>query len=124
MELVFFCHDLSVHLFLEVLTNSQIILEFGTFLQARTPKKTDFTKLETWFGKILDHHNRAVLKEKEAQMLLYPCYIFDHAHGFAQVTKQLVYCATGHITEFNPTEHDHLHLDGNMTGMSAMTFIS
>lgn len=29
--------------------------------------------------------------------LLYPCYYFDHATAFAEITKFLVYSAPGHI---------------------------
>ena len=42
--------------------------------------------------------------------LLYPCYRFDHAVGFAKATKILAYNSFGHIVEFNPTEHYQLHL--------------
>lgn len=45
-----------------------------------------------------------------AQMILYPCWAFDHAPGFAAATKWLVYNSKSHITEFNPTTHRDLHL--------------
>ncbi|KAK0625665.1 hypothetical protein DIS24_g11022 [Lasiodiplodia hormozganensis] len=47
---------------------------------------------------------------KLAQVILYPCWAFDHAPGFAAATKWLVYHSASHITEFNPTKHRDLHL--------------
>ncbi|KAM0721906.1 hypothetical protein Q7P37_002831 [Cladosporium fusiforme] len=34
--------------------------------------------------------------------ILYPCWVFDHAAGFADATKYLVYNFVGHITEKRP----------------------
>ena len=50
---------------------------------------------------------------KEHQQLLFPCYTFDHAPGFRNASKYLVYRATGHITERRPNgfTYDHLRLD-------------
>ena len=53
-------------------------------------------------------------KHLEARQLLYPCYRFDHASGFARATKYLAYNSTGHITENNPTDHKELHLPHRM----------
>ncbi|KKY19083.1 hypothetical protein UCDDS831_g05715 [Diplodia seriata] len=47
---------------------------------------------------------------KLAQVILYPCWVFDHAPGFAAATKWLVYNSISHITESNPTKHRNLHL--------------
>ena len=46
----------------------------------------------------------------EQRQLLFPCYHFDHAEGFARATRFLVYHVSGHIQEDNPIEHDELHL--------------
>ena len=53
---------------------------------------------------------------KDYQQLLFPCYTFDHAIGFATATKYLAYRATGHITERRPEgfEYEHLRLDANI----------
>ncbi|KAF1848908.1 uncharacterized protein K460DRAFT_279288 [Cucurbitaria berberidis CBS 394.84] len=47
-----------------------------------------------------------------ARQLALPCYVFDHAQGFADVTKWLAYNAEGHITEKRPPgfKWKHLHL--------------
>lgn len=44
------------------------------------------------------------------QKLLFPCYTYDHIHGFAASTRFLAYNAGGHITEVKPIEDFHLHL--------------
>lgn len=36
---------------------------------------------------------------KDFQVLLYPCYAFDHAEGFQMATRYLVYRSTGQIVE-------------------------
>lgn len=58
-----------------------------------------------------DGDNKKLL---EARQLLYPCYRFNHARGFAIATKYLAYNSTGHITESNPTNHKELHLPSRM----------
>ncbi|RDK41618.1 hypothetical protein M752DRAFT_267116 [Aspergillus phoenicis ATCC 13157] len=45
--------------------------------------------------------------DKEA---MYPCFVFDHASAFQEVTKRLVYKSVGHITESNPTDIRQMHL--------------
>ena len=55
--------------------------------------------------------------------LLYPCYRFDHADGFAQATKILAYNSFGHIVEFNPTEHYELHLPSRIIRESTIHFL-
>ena len=54
--------------------------------------------------------------------LLYPCYIFDHAKGFMRATHFLSYNARGHITEYNPTTHLHLHLPSRI--IRKMSYLS
>lgn len=60
-------------------------------------------------GKSTDK-SRGIRSGTLAQMILYPCWAFDHAPGFAAATKWLVYNSKSHITEFNPTKHRDLHL--------------
>lgn len=42
--------------------------------------------------------------------LLYPCYAFDYAEGFQQLSQTLAYGSQGHISECNPTDRHVLHL--------------
>ncbi|CAG8976100.1 hypothetical protein HYALB_00002379 [Hymenoscyphus albidus] len=97
------------------------VIEFGTFIQAKRPNEADFSKLETWFGEVVKHHDVTNVKntkdnELNIRMLLYPAYIFDDAKVFASLTQLLAYSFAGHITESNPTDNRRLHLDGNMVG--------
>ncbi|KAE8313403.1 hypothetical protein BDV41DRAFT_537082 [Aspergillus transmontanensis] len=39
-----------------------------------------------------------------------PCYAFDYARGFQDLTKSLAYEEKGHIMEINPIENVRLHL--------------
>lgn len=52
----------------------------------------------------------------EMRQLHYPCREFDHAKGFAFITKSLAYRMASHITEKNPTKHHHHHLESNEIG--------
>jgi hypothetical protein len=52
----------------------------------------------------------------EMRQLLFPCHEFDHARGFAFLSRKLTYGMADHITEHNPTVHNHLHLEGNVIG--------
>ena len=49
-------------------------------------------------------------------MLLYPCWIFDHAKEFARVTKALAYQTTGHVNEGNPTRLYNIPLPSRVIG--------
>lgn len=64
--------------------------------------------LNRWFAEWLKENLSS--KHWDAHQLLYPCYRFDHAVGFARETKFLAYNSTGHIMESNPTKHYELHL--------------
>ena len=67
----------------------------------------DIKCLKEWFARWLEQQDMKKLKPRE---LLYPCWLFDHAKGFATATQHLAYSSTGHITEINPTKHFELHL--------------
>jgi hypothetical protein len=41
--------------------------------------------------------------------LLYPCFQFNHAHGFLSITKNLVY-DFAHIEEYKNKKHPDLHV--------------
>ena len=84
-------------------------------------RRINFSKLKTWFDKwleIKDIKNIKIKDNAEMRKLLFPCYIFDNAKGFAFLTKSLTYGMAEHVTEINPTQYRSLHLDGNVIGMS------
>lgn len=59
-----------------------------------------------------EHVEKAKLDNDFASQLAFPCHFFDHAEGFAKVTKWLAYRHPGHITEKKPISFKwkHLHL--------------
>lgn len=61
----------------------------------------------SWYNKRKFDKNN--LKEIEQCQLIYPCWSFDHASGFAIATQFLAYNSSRNITESNPTEFD-LHI--------------
>ena len=66
-----------------------------------------------WFYKWYDRNVKEQEPDSEiARELAFPCWVFDHAVGFAHVTEWLVYNFPGHITEHNPIgpkyRHNHL----------------
>ncbi|KAI4130199.1 MAG: hypothetical protein LQ347_003473 [Umbilicaria vellea] len=67
----------------------------------------DIRDLNGWFADWYEKKDRTQQTPRE---LLYPCWIFDHAKGFAAATKSLAYDCVGHVTESNPTKHKELHL--------------
>ncbi|RDW92732.1 uncharacterized protein DSM5745_00054 [Aspergillus mulundensis] len=42
--------------------------------------------------------------------MLFPCYAFDHAQGFLETSRFVIYNTVGHIEERNPTTLHRLHL--------------
>ena len=81
-------------------------------------RQFDLNKLkgDTWFAKWIGRKDIKTLTHGQMRMLLFPCHEFDHALSFAVLTRRLAYETAEHITEINPTEHRHLHLDGNVIG--------
>lgn len=57
---------------------------------------------------------RGTIGEVTCRELLYPCYFFDHAPGFAAVTKHLAYNMRGHIEEHMPAGVDPIHKEHHM----------
>jgi hypothetical protein len=48
-------------------------------------------------------------EEKDlSNKLIFPFHLFDHAEGFARITKDLMYNTVRYIHEINPTIHGHL----------------
>ena len=69
--------------------------------------------LNSWYGKWYDKQgfNPKIIEDVlDQRQLLFPCWRFNHAQGFATATQFLTYCSFGHITEDNPSEFDDLHL--------------
>jgi hypothetical protein len=60
-----------------------------------------------WYEENIAAHNG--IEESTCQELLYPCYHFDHAPGFAAITKHLAYNSVGHIEERRPKGVDPIH---------------
>ena len=56
-------------------------------------------------------HNTVPLTPRS---LLYPCLVFDHSQGFMRATRFLCYQSVGHVTEYNPTDHDNLRLENRV----------
>ncbi|CAG5181843.1 uncharacterized protein ALTATR162_LOCUS9863 [Alternaria atra] len=72
-------------------------------------------KLVEWFNKWYEKNMaKANLTVPIAQALAYPCYIFDHAVGYARVTRYLAYEHVGHVKErppkgFKGPKHRHIN---------------
>ncbi|KAF8866840.1 hypothetical protein BDZ45DRAFT_768617 [Acephala macrosclerotiorum] len=79
-------------------------------------RQIEVSKLNSWFAKWLERKDMKKLGHSDMKQLLFPCYTFDHAYGFAFMTRSLAYQCAEHTTEWNPTEYRHLHLDGNAVG--------
>ncbi|RMZ66069.1 MFS transporter [Pyrenophora seminiperda CCB06] len=61
--------------------------------------------LQDWFNIWYDTSmTKADLTIPIAQWLAYPCYTFNHAAGYARVTKYLVYENIGHIKQRQPND--------------------
>lgn len=67
----------------------------------------DLTLLKSWFDEWYANQEESFV-HKEAQKLIFPTYKFNHAVAFAQVTKHLAYSEARHVTESNPSVHEHL----------------
>jgi hypothetical protein len=58
-------------------------------------KKSDVNELKPWFNKWYDTIGARVLDLPSARLLALPCQLFDHAEGFARVTRYIVYNSIG-----------------------------
>jgi len=73
----------------------------------------DSTLLQGFFEKWYERNVDILRMEPDfARQLALPCYMFDHAVGFACITKWLAYNFKGHITEKRPPgfKWRHMHL--------------
>ncbi|OJJ66348.1 hypothetical protein ASPBRDRAFT_665892 [Aspergillus brasiliensis CBS 101740] len=74
----------------------------------------DQKRLSAWFKNWWKHESQKPVNKiryaRFAREVMYPCFVFDYAPGFQEVTKRLVYESIGHITENNPTDIRQMHL--------------
>ena len=74
-------------------TQSVPIEEMWHLVAACDKYNLNIRELHEWFAEWYEKMARTHL----ARELLYPCWIFDHAKGFAAATKALAYGSIGHI---------------------------
>ena len=91
---------------------------------AGSAKSTLKTWFEKWYATTMEHVELDIVS---ARSLALPCQIFDHAEGFARVTKWLAYNHIGHVKE-RPlkgfTGSRGLHLPpGEFLGTSYSSFV-
>jgi hypothetical protein len=71
--------------------------------------------LRPWFNDWYERNmSKVELTVPTAQALAYPCYVFDHAIGYARATKYLAYEHIGHVKERPPKGFKgpkHLHIN-------------
>ena len=65
-----------------------------------------------------------LLLELNPRLLAYPCWRFDHAQGFLDVTEYLVYNGVGHLTEQNPVNLVEHHLPPRIIRKLDFTMLS
>lgn len=86
--------------------------------QANTAKSALKPWFEKWYAASME---RVELNVDSARGLAFPTQLFDHALGFASVTKWLAYNHVGHVNERPPKGfhgHRDLHLSpGDFVGM-------
>ena len=93
--------------------------EMWNLIAAADKYEWDIRKLNDWFAQ---WHKKNFKADLDTRQLVYPCYRFDHAVGFAQATKALAYNSLGHIEEFNPTKHYQFHLPPRIIRESNIRF--
>ncbi|GAQ04923.1 hypothetical protein ALT_2244 [Aspergillus lentulus] len=62
-----------------------------------------------WYKEMRNESGKEFFKEFAPQ-LLFPCYAFDYAVGFQELTKFMTYNEPRHVMEANPTHHLQMHL--------------
>ncbi|KAF4228820.1 hypothetical protein CNMCM8980_005580 [Aspergillus fumigatiaffinis] len=62
-----------------------------------------------WYKEMKNERGKKFFNEF-APRLLFPCYAFDYAVGFQELTKFITYNEPRHIMEVNPTHHLQMHL--------------
>ncbi|CAG8976099.1 hypothetical protein HYALB_00002378 [Hymenoscyphus albidus] len=93
------------------------VIHWGGYLQAQhNSDQIDLSKLWPWFDKVLERYDPEKMDIDTTRMFLFPCYAFDHAEGFAEITKRLAYEMASHIQEKNPSSYFHGHLDHHIIG--------
>lgn len=71
-------------------------------------------RLNEWFAEYYLAKNVSNMSFEDMREWLFPCQEFDHAVGFAYVTKTLAHCGIGHTQEANPTNNYTLHMEGRV----------
>lgn len=102
-------HDVSVET-----TYNTPVQELWPLVLAAEKYDLDIMDFQKWFEGWYEAANLNLSDVAVAATLLYPCYIFQHALGFASATRVLAYGSTGHITEKNPSKLYELHLPGRV----------
>ncbi|KAF7162844.1 hypothetical protein CNMCM5623_007966 [Aspergillus felis] len=63
-----------------------------------------------WYKEMRNASGKKTFFEEFAPQLLFPCYAFNYAEGFQELTRFMTYNEPRHIMEFNPTHHLQMHL--------------
>ncbi|GIJ87135.1 hypothetical protein Asppvi_006039 [Aspergillus pseudoviridinutans] len=63
-----------------------------------------------WYKEMRNASGKKAFLEEFAPQLLFPCYAFNYAEGFQELTRFMTYNEPRHIMEFNPTHHLQMHL--------------
>lgn len=95
------------------MTDNMLEIEIDEIWHALEVCRKYFLEIEMlndWFRQWWGNHAQSSWDLHELRQLLYPAHEFEHSRAFAFVTKELAYKFVGHITEENPTYHQHLHL--------------
>lgn len=86
------------------------IKEMWPLVMAVDKYQVDIELFYKWFAQWYQAMESDLYEENEAAKLLFPCYTFQHARGFAKATRMLAYGTIGSIEEKNPTKYHMLHL--------------
>ncbi|KAF7174156.1 hypothetical protein CNMCM6106_008289 [Aspergillus hiratsukae] len=74
----------------------------------------DFQRLKSWFVAwykwMRTENGEEKFFEEFGPQLLFPCYAFNYAVGFQDLTRFITYNESRHIIEINPTHHRQMHL--------------
>ncbi|KAF2441643.1 hypothetical protein P171DRAFT_456641 [Karstenula rhodostoma CBS 690.94] len=98
-------HNLSTERMTELGLDKVSVVAVWEALQMWThlEKRDNIMDLQDWFNTLYDSaFSKMDLDVYEAGLLAFPCQVFDHAVGFARVTKYLAYHHHGAIKERRP----------------------
>ncbi|KAL5404395.1 hypothetical protein PMIN06_008958 [Paraphaeosphaeria minitans] len=98
-------HSLSSERMMELALNKVSVVAVWEAIQlwVHLEKRNDIKDLQGWFNELYDTtFSRMDLDVYIAGLLVFPCQVFDHAVGFARMTKHLAYNHQGAIKEQRP----------------------